>query len=952
MTYLQKIFWNFTKNQAKQAETRCIVIPHLMRNLSKAVNSSIVKAKQVETRCIVIPHLMRNLSKAVNSSIVKWSLASFAIFVISACGEEVPSSETANQQKPEGQQKPPSQEEKFLDLADATHLGIANQAGVHRLYKIDESGEAKFVSQKTNDSEFKPILSSEPIDLKKFGSDWVAIRFTERPASYNHQYHIGSDDDRLVFVHQSKGDVYLLPEKNLNWQSITQGSENHFYTTQDTTKGAFIFRKLLQIDLSQNKVSLKELTPKGVGAWYVTKNDELFYYHRRKDSFFTYNLHAKFLKENINQVVYDDGTSESNFEKLVSCDGVWTTSFNRENLLCYKSKRHGLATTTTIIQFNLDATASNAIASTTAVTNFFTPRQDDGFYFNNYTRFVRSEKYLLLAQGADELFLSKVYPKGDTQAHHYPEINGTWSRTMNQFDGGAYRIYGDELYLITEKADKFFEYGLWKIDLTNMAAGATEIPTDFATYIKNTVWFTDDKKVLWKGDDVYRVDLNEASPTVKTISKFENEIVRLISLKNDLSSLKPPPPAKPNQPKPSNANPAKPAQPKPSQQNDPKPSNANPAKPAQPKPSQPKPSNPPPAKPAQPTLSQVSVSSIQISWNAVSGATSYQIYRDSVLKKTVTSGTTWTDTITWTSGQPYRYTLKACHQQGCSDFSDETSLSLKTLADLKLENWTVNGSTSPADIEPGKNLTLSVNVKNSGSQKSFSGHVDFYGGGRWSQKTKVGSVSFDKIAAGASVTASKTIAAPTNVGDYEYFAKIRNTTKYASNISVSVKKFGYVRVTLSTASGSFKVGSSGWKSSGTKVKLPVGSYWLDLKNLSSYSHSGGRSVTIRANQTTSINEYYVQKSFSGNTIPYGYQRSASVRLYKGSWTFSLDVTDADCDLYLYDSSGNELKKSENMGRFNEYISYNNTTNGKQVKLVIKNTTRLTGTCEYSKLELD
>ena len=86
------------------------------------------------------------------------------------------------------------------------------------------------------------------------------------------------------------------------------------------------------------------------------------------------------------------------------------------------------------------------------------------------------------------------------------------------------------------------------------------------------------------------------------------------------------------------------------------------------------PSGSAPSSPSQPTAVKASATTITVSWIAVSGATSYEVYSDtnsggsfSSKVATVNSGTTYTDTAP--RGATYYYKVKACNASGCSSFS-------------------------------------------------------------------------------------------------------------------------------------------------------------------------------------------------------------------------------------------------------------------------------------------
>ena len=371
----------------------------------------------------------------------------------------------------------------------------------------------------------------------------VGIRFSEHPTKYKHQYRIGDDDDRIMLVHQSKSHAYLIPQKKLDFTGIIQGSENHFYTRQKL-QSLFSLHKLMKIDLSQEIPVVKEfLKEKNPGSYYATSSDEVVFYDYNhstwKQTLYIYIQKQLKIASSSSIPFFSNEQMPDN----TGCSSNATISFDRKNLLCYTSKIDYIfgnyAVTTTVISLALDASATNGIASTSVVTEFFTPEGDGDFNgLNGYhsNTFIRSDKYLLLAQGDKSLFLPKIYPRGETKSYNYPEIADPADLPQaggaaNSVDDSAYRIYGDTLYLFHAQANGG-RYELWKIDLTNMEAGATKINTDGASYSPKTAWFTDDKKVLWKGGSIfYRIDLTKTLPKIETISEFKNEVIRLIKLK-------------------------------------------------------------------------------------------------------------------------------------------------------------------------------------------------------------------------------------------------------------------------------------------------------------------------------------------------------------------------------------------------------------------------------------
>ncbi len=86
------------------------------------------------------------------------------------------------------------------------------------------------------------------------------------------------------------------------------------------------------------------------------------------------------------------------------------------------------------------------------------------------------------------------------------------------------------------------------------------------------------------------------------------------------------------------------------------------------------PSGSAPSSPSQPTAAKASATTITVSWSAKTGATSYEVYRDtsgggsfSSKVGTVNSGTSYTDTAP--RGATYYYKVKACNASGCSSLS-------------------------------------------------------------------------------------------------------------------------------------------------------------------------------------------------------------------------------------------------------------------------------------------
>ena len=92
--------------------------------------------------------------------------------------------------------------------------------------------------------------------------------------------------------------------------------------------------------------------------------------------------------------------------------------------------------------------------------------------------------------------------------------------------------------------------------------------------------------------------------------------------------------------------------------------------------------------PMQPTglqASNVTTTSLELSWEAVAGVTSYQIYRDSSFIATIDAPTiTYTDS-NLAVGAPYNYQMAACKANRCSPLSDELMITTKFVVPTNLQ---------------------------------------------------------------------------------------------------------------------------------------------------------------------------------------------------------------------------------------------------------------------------
>ena len=79
---------------------------------------------------------------------------------------------------------------------------------------------------------------------------------------------------------------------------------------------------------------------------------------------------------------------------------------------------------------------------------------------------------------------------------------------------------------------------------------------------------------------------------------------------------------------------------------------------------------------------------IRVTWNSVSGATFYEVYRadsagGSKTKRSSPTGTTYDD-LSATAGKTYYYWVKACNTYGCSDFSQYDTGLMAAMLDLSI----------------------------------------------------------------------------------------------------------------------------------------------------------------------------------------------------------------------------------------------------------------------------
>ena len=178
---------------------------------------------------------------------------------------------------------------------------------------------------------------------------------------------------------------------------------------------------------------------------------------------------------------------------------------------------------------------------------------------------------------------------------------------------------------------------------------------------------------------------------------------------------------------------------------------------------------------------------IRISWNHVSSASSYSIYRSSRSNSGYSvigtiSGSPYDDTLA-TAGTTYYYKLKACTGAGgggtCGDLSGYNSgyksQQSSSAPDLIVESPTV----SDATLTSGQEFTLSARVRNQGSASSARTTLRYYRSSDSSISTSDTSVDSDPVSTLSSNRSSSErvdLTAPRSAGTYYYGACVESVT--------------------------------------------------------------------------------------------------------------------------------------------------------------------------------
>ncbi len=221
-----------------------------------------------------------------------------------------------------------------------------------------------------------------------------------------------------------------------------------------------------------------------------------------------------------------------------------------------------------------------------------------------------------------------------------------------------------------------------------------------------------------------------------------------------------------------------------------------------------------------PTLGEISnkESGVKVTWNKVSGATGYYIYRKTgsgswTKVKNITKNTTtsWTDDEdNLTSGTTYTYTVRAyVTQNGTTTKSgyDKTGLTIKWL--------------EAPDLDDASNAASSVTV-NWEKVKGASDYYIYRKAGNATKWTKVGTV------------------------------KSGSTLKWSDSDVSNGTKYTY---TVRAYSGSYK---SGYESEGETI------YRLSRTSISSLTNSGSKKLTVKWKKNSKATGYQIQYATNSN----------------------------------------------------------------------------------------
>ncbi|MGL5948823.1 MAG: chitinase N-terminal domain-containing protein, partial [Aeromonas sp.] len=143
-----------------------------------------------------------------------------------------------------------------------------------------------------------------------------------------------------------------------------------------------------------------------------------------------------------------------------------------------------------------------------------------------------------------------------------------------------------------------------------------------------------------------------------------------------------------------------------------------------------------PSSPAAPVLVGAGTRFNLVNWQPVDGATFYQIWRDGQLLADQQTELSYTDGTGLQAGTEYRYTIKACNAQGCSEHSAEARIVNAARDALAVNVQHKDPTTAPVIVNVVTQHGTASNVVNSGNRSYVDSGLyenagSIYTGGRY-----------------------------------------------------------------------------------------------------------------------------------------------------------------------------------------------------------------------------
>jgi hypothetical protein len=248
-------------------------------------------------------------------------------------------------------------------------------------------------------------------------------------------------------------------------------------------------------------------------------------------------------------------------------------------------------------------------------------------------------------------------------------------------------------------------------------------------------------------------------------------------------------------------------------------------------------------------------------WNATSGATSYQVYRNGSTLVYDGSGTSFSDTGL-TLGATYTYTIKSTNSGVSSALSASVSgtvaNAITPIPDIKVTAWSTSISNGPTETYTGDTYTLSWGTVANASSCTLDGLSVSVSGGSTTRTASDRSAIHTFTctnATGQSASDTVTITTPpipTNVSYSCSADALTATVRWDAPVGYNTF---YLRTTLNGTS----TGSPGWDDNyvGTTVAIPVSpntgySYWMHSKNTTTGAWSSAPSLWINCSRTHTL----------------------------------------------------------------------------------------------------